>query len=122
VGSSAEFDLLAMLSQQSTEEMHDRLWEAARAGFVFRTEQSYRFLHDRVQEAAYVLIPQNLRPETHLRIGWLLAAHTPPEKREKAIFEIVNQLDRGAALIASQNEREQLAELNLLAGQRANRT
>ncbi|MGY8663377.1 AAA family ATPase [Bradyrhizobium sp. UFLA05-109] len=119
VGSSAEFDLLEMLSRQSTEEMHDRLWEAARAGFVFRTEQSYRFLHDRVQEAAYMLIPENLRPETHLRIGWLLAAHTPPEEREKAIFEIVNQLNRGAALIASLNEREQLAELNLLAGQRA---
>jgi predicted ATPase len=119
VGSSAEFDLLEMLSQQSTEEMHERLREAARGGFVFRTEQSYRFLHDRVQEAAYVLIPEHLRPEMHLRIGWLLAAHTQPAKREKAIFEIVNQLNRGLALIASQNERERLAELNLLAGQGA---
>jgi PAS domain S-box-containing protein len=119
VGSSAEFDLLEMLSQRPAQEMHERLWEAVRAGLVFRTEGSYRFLHDRVQEAAYSLIPENVRPETHLRIGWLLAAHTPPGKREEAIFEIVNQLDRGAALIASQNEREQLAELNLLAGQRA---
>jgi PAS domain S-box-containing protein len=119
VGSSAEFDLLEMLSERSTQEMHDRLWEAARAGLVFRTERSYRFLHDRVQEAAYSLIPENLRPETHLRIGRLLAAHTPPEKREEAIFEIVNQLDRGVALIASLNEREQVVELNLLAAQRA---
>src|SRR5205085_5479840 len=42
-----------------------------------------------------------------------------PEKREEAIFETVSQLNRGAALITSQHEREQLAELNLLAGKRA---
>ena len=77
------------------------------------------FVHDRVQEAAYSLIPEELRAEAHLRIGRLLAAHTPPEKREEAIFDIVNQLNRGAALIASADEREQLAELNLIAGKRA---
>ena len=60
-----------------------------------------------------------MRAEAHLRIGRLLAAHTPPEKREEAIFEIVNQLNRGAALITSRDEREQLAELNLIAGKRA---
>jgi PAS domain S-box-containing protein len=117
MGNSAEFDLFGMVSQLSKEEMHERLWEAVRSGLVFRTERSYRFLHDRVQEAAYSLIPEDLRPEMHLRIGWLLAADTP--RREEAIFEIVNQLDRGAVLIVSENEREQLAELNLLAGQRA---
>jgi len=56
---------------------------------VFRSEGAYKFLHDRVQEAAYSLIPADLRAEAHLRIGRLLAAHTPPEKREEAIFEIV---------------------------------
>src|SRR5262249_43251803 len=117
LGSSAKFDLFGMVSQLSKEEMHERLWEAVRAGLVFRTERSYRFLHDRVQEAAYSLIPEDLRLEMHLRIGWLLAADTP--RQEGAIFEIVNQLDRGAALIVSQSEREQLPELNLLAGQRA---
>ena len=80
---------------------------------------SYRFVHDRVQEAAYALIPEASRAEAHLRIGRLLAAQTPPEKREEAIFEIVNQLNRGAALITSRDEREQLAELNLIAGKRA---
>jgi PAS domain S-box-containing protein len=119
MGSSADFDLFEMVSQRSKQEMYEWLWEAIRVGLVFRTERSYRFVHDRVQEAAYSLIPEDQRPEMHLRIGRLLAAHTPPEKREEAIFEIVNQLDRGVALIASQDEREQLAELYLLAGQRA---
>ena len=84
-----------------------------------RLEGVYRFVHDRVQEAAYSLIPADLRAAAHLRIGRLLAAHTPPEKREEAIFEIVNQLNRGAALITARDEREQLAELNLIAGKRA---
>jgi predicted ATPase len=53
------------------------------------------------------------------RAGRLLAAQTPPEKRKEAIFEIVNQLNRGAALVTLQGEREQLAEFNLIAGQRA---
>ena len=119
MGNSAEFDLLEMVSEQSNEEMHGQLWEAIRAGLIFRTEQSYRFLHDRVQEAAYSLVPENVRAETHLRIGKLLAARIPPEKREEAIFEIVNQLNRGSHLITSAEERKRLAELNLIAGRRA---
>ena len=119
IGNSAEFTLLTMVYQRSKEEMHDTLWEAVRLGLVFRSEGAYRFLHDRVQEAAYSLIPEELRAAAHLRIGRLLAAHTPQEKRKEAIFEIVNQLNRAVALITSQDEREQLAELNLIAGKRA---
>ena len=78
-----------------------------------------RFGHDRVQEAAYLLIPEELRAEAHLQIGRGLLGHTTPERREGFVFEIVNQLNRGAALISSQDEREQLAELNLIAGKRA---
>jgi PAS domain S-box-containing protein len=84
-----------------------------------RLAGSYKFVHDRVQEAAYLLIPEELRAEAHLRIGRLLAARTPPERREEAIFEIVNQVNHGAALITSQEERDQIAELNLIAGKRA---
>src|SRR5262249_6101408 len=86
---------------------------------IERLAGAYRFVHDRVREAAYSLIPEELRGEAHLRIGRLLAAHIPPEKQEEAIFDIVNQLNRGAALIVSRDEREQLAKLNLIAGKRA---
>ncbi|MHB8268073.1 trifunctional serine/threonine-protein kinase/ATP-binding protein/sensor histidine kinase [Bradyrhizobium sp.] len=119
IGNSADSALLTMVYQDSTEEMHRQLWEAVRAGLVVRAKSSYRFLHDRVQEAAYSLIPEELRAEAHARIGRLLVARTQPEKREELIFEIVNQLNRGAALITSQDEREQLAEFNLIAGKRA---
>jgi predicted ATPase len=119
MGNSAEFEALRMVYQDSTEEMHEQLWEAVRTGLVFRAEDSYRFLHDRVQEAAYSLIPTELRAEAHLRIGTRLATNTPEAKLKEAIFEIVNQLNRGAHLIESVEERERVAELNLIAGRRA---
>jgi predicted ATPase len=84
-----------------------------------RLPGSYKFVHDRVQEAAYSLVSEQSRAEAHLRIGRLLAAHTPPEQREEAIFEVVNQINRGAILITSRDEREEVAELNLIAGKRA---
>src|SRR5260370_41922061 len=110
-----------MVHQQSGEKLHGQLWEAIRARLIFRTDQSYKFLHDRVQEAAYSLLPEDVRAETHLRIGRLLAACISPETREEAIFEIVNQLNRGSHLIKSAEERKRLAELNLIAGRRAKR-
>lgn len=119
LGNSAEFDMLRMVYQESIQDMHDDLWEAVRLGLIFRGDDSYRFLHDRVQEAAYSLIPKELRAEAHLRIGMLLAAQTPSAKREEEIFEIVNQLNRGSQLIHSIEERERVADLNLMAGRRA---
>jgi serine/threonine protein kinase len=79
LGNNADFAMLRMVYEDSNEEMHGRLWEAVRTGLIFRSDDSYRFLHDHVQEAAYSLIPEGLRAETHLRIGRLVAAHTPPE-------------------------------------------
>ncbi|WP_439359986.1 trifunctional serine/threonine-protein kinase/ATP-binding protein/sensor histidine kinase [Bradyrhizobium sp. DASA03007] len=119
MGNSAEFEMLRIGYQGSIEHIHDHLWEAVRSGLIFRADNSYRFLHDRVQEAAYSLIPEELRAEAHLRIGMLLAEHTPADKREEAIFEIVNQLNRGSHLIALVEDRERVAELNLIAGRRA---
>ena len=119
MGNSAEFNMLAIAYEKSIEELHQHLWEAVRTGLIFRSDDSYRFLHDRVQEAAYSMIPQELRSATHLRIGMLLAEHSPAEKREEAIFEIVNQLNRGSHLITSVEDRERVAELNLAAGRRA---
>ena len=119
MGNKAEFEMLRMAYQGAVEDMHGHLWEAVRSGLIFRADDSYGFLHDRVQEAAYSLIPKGLRAEAHLRIGMLLAAQTPPAKREEAIFEIVNQLNRGSHLITSVEDRERVADLNLIAGRRA---
>src|SRR5580693_4264141 len=117
-GNSAEFTLLRVIYRDS-EEMHSQLWEAVRTGFIFRSEDRYRFLHDRVQEAAYSLIPKESRAETHLRIGRLLVEEIPSHEREERIFEIVNQFNRATHLITSPEECEWAAQLNLIAGRRA---
>ena len=119
LGNSVEINTLFIVRGTSEDQIHSDLWEAQRLEFIFRLEGSYKFVHDRVQEAAYSLIPEELRADAHLRMGRLLIAQIPQEKREEAIFEIVNQFDRGAALITSQKERDQIAELNLIAGKRA---
>lgn len=119
LGNSAEFELIRAVYEDSNEGMHDQLWEAVRAGLILRFADSYRFLHDRVQEAAYFLIPEQQRALTHLRIGRILAQCTPKARLEEAIFDIVNQLNRGLRLITDVDERERVADLNLVAGKRA---
>jgi PAS domain S-box-containing protein len=119
LGNSAELPMLSIVLQASEENVHAVLWPAVRQELLERLPGAYRFVHDRIQEAAYSLIPGGSQAETHLLIGRVLIARTPKEKLEETIFEIVNQLNRGAALMSARDERERLAELNLLAGRRA---
>ncbi|HEX8783045.1 MAG TPA: AAA family ATPase, partial [Steroidobacteraceae bacterium] len=119
LGNAAKTAMLSTVLATSEDLVHAALWEAARHDLVERLDGSYRFVHDRVQEAAYASIPDGQRAEAHLRIGRMMTARTPAEKRNEAIFEIVNQLNRSLELITSLHEREQLAEFNLTAGRRA---
>ena len=119
LGNVAATTTISIVLGISEETIHTTLWPAVAQELVERLPGAYRFVHDRIQEAAYRMVPEESRGEAHLRIGRLLAAQIPPEKREEAIFDIVNQLNRGAALIESQDERDQLAEFNLIAGGRA---
>ncbi len=97
------------------EEVHSRLWPALVLELIVRSEDSYRFIHDRVHEATYALIPEAERAQAHLTLGRRLAAQFRELEREELIFEVVGQLNRASALITSEHEREQLAELNLIA-------
>jgi PAS domain S-box-containing protein len=119
LGNVAEAATFAVVHGGREEATHAALWDAVQSGLVLRSDSSYTFLHDRIQEAAYALVPESERAMAHLRIGRVLAAVTPAEAIEENIFDIVNQFDRGAAVIMAQEERERVAELNLMAGQRA---
>ena len=119
LGNAADVAMLSIVLEMPEEQVHATLGEAQRQQLIERLEHSYKFVHDRMQEAAYALVPEMLRAEAHLRIGRLLATHIPPQRRAEEIFGIVNQLNRGAVLIVSRGEKEQLAEFNLIAGKRA---
>ena len=110
---------LAWIEERPAADIEDDLLLAAREGLLLREGDRYRFAHDRVQQAAYALIPPGERPATHLRIGRALVAATPAATVEPAVYDIVNQLSRGAALIADPGERRRLAELALPAALKA---
>jgi predicted ATPase/signal transduction histidine kinase len=118
LGNAAEVDTLTLVHGGSEEDIHAMLAEAARVGLVCRVKGGYAFLHDRVQEAAYALIPDGERAATHLRIGRLLAERTT-EELEETIFEVVNHLNLGASLVKAREEHNRVAGLNLMAGKRA---
>ncbi|HVH46838.1 MAG TPA: AAA family ATPase [Labilithrix sp.] len=116
IGGTFDADTLAIVCRGDPA---PALRSAIEEELLLLTDRTYRFPHDRVQEAAYALIPEDERARVHLEIGRLLSSRTTEEELGDRIFEIVNQLDRGASLMTSREERERLAEKNLLAGNRA---
>ncbi|MEM9925566.1 MAG: serine/threonine-protein kinase PknK, partial [Cyanobacteria bacterium P01_D01_bin.50] len=79
----------------------------------------FKFIHDRVQEAAYSLIPESEKKQNHLQIGQLLLKNTSAESWEDDVFEIVNQFNKALELITLQHERYEVAKMNLIAGRKA---
>ena len=118
LGNGATAAALALVREEPEEAVHASLSPALRSRLLSRQQGAYRFLHDRVREAAYALIPEPERANIHLAIGRRLAAQEASTVKE-TIFEIVGQLNRGTMLITDGEEHERLAELNLLAGRRA---
>lgn len=119
LGNVAEIATLALVYGQSEEEIHRLLLEAARSGLIFYREGSYAFLHDRIQETAYALIPESGRTRAHLRIGRLLLASVPADEFGEHLFDVANQLNRGAALLSDRDEKLQVATVDLRAGRKA---
>ncbi len=144
----AQFDLktLAIVSQQSEAETAIALWQVLQEGLIlplsdtykfYQLEEiealnvepiaehyypflaKYKFLHDRVQQAAYSLIDAEQKQVIHYQIGRLLWENTPESELEKRIFMITNHLNLGVQCIQSSLERDRLAQLNLLAGKKA---
>ena len=80
LGNVAEIATLSLVLETPEEEVHAALREAVRQEFVQRLDGSYRFVHDRVQEAAYSLIPESSRAEAHLQNRKAaFGAHAPRE-------------------------------------------
>ena len=142
----AQFDLntLAVVSEKSPEETAADLWKSLQEGFILPTSEiykfylgkeegknsptlpnttaqlpHYKFLHDRVQQAAYSLIPDDQKQATHLKIGELLLPNFSEAERGEEVFDIINHFIIGSELITQQEERTKLAKISLLAGQRA---
>lgn len=113
--------LLVNISNNKSLELANIHREAAYE-FVTNTEYTiaeYKFTHDRIQQAAYLLIPDIERAKIHYKIGKIFLKNTPNYRNEEVIFTIINQLNFGVDLIEEQSEKDKLAQLNLIAGKKA---
>ena len=139
IGDQFDRRTLAVTSEQPPAEVAVALWEALREGLVIPLDANqgylhgngeaftggdgedmnpaYRFLHDRVQQAAYALIDDADKQAVHLRIGRLMMAAAGGG--DERLFDVVNHMNIGAALIADAGERRRLAHMNLAAGRKA---
>jgi predicted ATPase/signal transduction histidine kinase len=142
IGNRFDLATLAVVCDRTQEEVASDIWTGLQEGFVVPESESYKFfqtgdyevkeveeiavgyrwLHDRVQQAAYALIPDDQKQTTHYRIGQLLLQKIPSETREDRIFELVSQLNYGIAFITEQKERDKLAQFNLIACRKARST
>ncbi|WP_242063659.1 PAS domain S-box protein, partial [Nostoc sp. FACHB-892] len=125
----AEFDLetLAIVCEKSPKAIFQDLLAVIQAGLIQPLSeldedllvQEYKFLHDRVQQAAYALIDELQKQLVHLQIGRNLLEKTSPEQRSDRLFEIIDHLNQGLELVTARSERTEIARLNLTAGQKA---
>jgi predicted ATPase/signal transduction histidine kinase len=145
----AQFDLktLAIISEKLPEITATLLWKALQEGLIipitevykfftqsestttaFGTQEmsekldvnaTYKFLHDRVQQAAYALIAEDEKKSVHLKIGRLLLNNLQGKAQEEKLFEIVDHLNLGKDLIVAQSQKIELINLNISAGEKA---
>ncbi|BAZ44716.1 multi-sensor signal transduction multi-kinase [Chondrocystis sp. NIES-4102] len=127
LGSIFKLKTLAIIAQQQPDTIFEDLNLAHRAKIIFPisakacelSNQKYKFAHDRLQQAAYNLIPTPEKPATHLKIGRLLWQNTPEEKLSERILAIVDHFNFGVELVSDPKEIQQIAYLNLLAARKA---
>ncbi len=135
VGASFDLNILATVSGISQSEALEDLWVTIEKGLIIPLGESYKLLklgmasnnkqflfkfqHDRVHEAAYLLIPESERPKTHLNIGRLLSKIYGGRDLENQIMEVVRHYNLAPNLLKSAEDRLEVCQLNLLAASKS---
>ena len=84
------------------------------------THQSYRFSHDKIQEAALTLIPETERGAFASKVGGILFSQLDEKDLNSSIFVVVNLLNGGDdKLVEGDKARLDLARLNYEASRKA---
>ncbi|MBP0018015.1 MAG: AAA family ATPase [Cyanobacteria bacterium SBLK] len=125
----SEFDLttLTWIVKRSPQEVFESLKMALDRNVIVPISeldenlliQSCKFAHDRIQQAAYALIPEADKAEKNVAIGRILLEKIPEGDREEKLFDIVDLLNRGLTLFTTSQERETITRLNLQTGCKA---
>ena len=120
IGNQFKLETLSIVYEHSLYGTLYALTDALKEGLVVETQNSYfKFSHDRIQQAAYSLIPDKRKRSVHWKVGQLLLENTTKETREQKIFDIVNQLNFCVDDIKENAKKIEIADLNLTASKRA---
>ncbi len=147
IGARFDLRILSIIREQSMEATASELYEALKLNIIIPLDEaykyigvepyipglshpphendldslnpSYRFQHDRLQQAAYSMIPQNKRQAVHLSIGRLILKYQSQKETNERLMEIVGHLNAGIDLITDTEEKILVAQLNLEAGIKA---
>jgi predicted ATPase/signal transduction histidine kinase len=128
IGNTVPVGLLAAVSRLSPDDAARGVWTAVRAGLLVPFDgadeavenASFRFAHDRIRQAASLLLDDEARKRTHLQIGrQLLRDSRDAHALDEKIYAVVDQMDRGMDLISEPEERLHLSQLNLSAARKA---
>ena len=119
LGNMADGPMLAALADLPSESVEQGLEPAVAAGLLARQGGHWRFLHDRVQQAAYLLAGHEERLIQHLRAARMLWSKTSESELPECLFEIAGHYNAAVALVRDTAEKQQVARLNLLAGRKA---
>ncbi|MCP4132043.1 MAG: AAA family ATPase [bacterium] len=118
-GNRFDLEIISKIHNRSIRETLKETTHAVYEGILRIDREMYRFQHDRIQEAAYSLVPKEEKEELHYGIGNLLLETTKEKDLQDEILYIIDHLNAGSALISSAEERNTLARLNLRGGNKA---
>jgi len=119
LGSKADVQTLVRSSGLTQDAVHTTLRAAVREGLMLQAPGAYRFIHDRIRQAAYSLTPENQRADRHLALARVLLKSTPAPERAEDLFEIANHFMAGASRIQDPAEKMDVAQLLLVSGRHA---
>ncbi len=137
IGHKFDLSTLAAIAGKSEHDISSVLWPALTAALIFPltskyllTQQStpqelaalaleYSFAHTNIQQALYTLVSEEDRSFLHWQAGQCMLNEISLDDREAHIFDLLNQLNPGRGQIRTNEQRLQLADLNLLAARRA---
>lgn len=142
IGSDFDLQTLSFVTEESFTKLVASLWPAVIAGLIIPSNNdsiefqhfaelikdevtsslsktTLKFLHDRVQQAAYATISPDNKSILHNKIASLLIKNASLETIEEKLFEIVNHLNKGSDQFLAKNSKIDLINFNLRAGIKA---
>ncbi len=101
VGDEFDVSLLAELSRRDRTALEAALYELSDEGLIAPSRAGFRFVHDRIREAAQALLPESEREVLHYRTAELLIEQHGGVATDTRVFEIADHLARARARIPS---------------------